>query len=385
MSVELHKWFKSLAAGSTVTLPHDACYTANRILHINKTTGLTINGNGATVKQTIPGRNGGTDRTECGHHPLLFLTENTNLNISNLNLDGAFEGHNGGVHCEGYNGVELQGNSGVSLNELDVQNIQGDGLSLQPNYTAKRGAPLRNALNTNVTVNNSTWNNIGYMGISMESVNQAVISGDTFSNVHEDAIDFEYDLYSSFFSGPNATVGGFAAQDNILITRSLFKNFGVDWFASLQGQVPGVQQQNVVLSDNTIESRSPLMQVSGTPEAKTTSRHQNITLTITGNKLTRRAKSTSGGSYLVHNAGAAMTIRNVKAVTIAGNTFPMRQPDGPYLAALKANHVDGLTIRDNSFEGAYDVLHPGSKHNTSVTVCGNRFGAKGGTSDGSCK
>ncbi len=376
----LHKWLKSLAAGSTVTLPRDGCYTVNEILHINHATGLTIIGNGATLKQTVAGQNGGTDRTECPHHPMLFLTRDTNLSISDLNLTGAFDGHNGGVHCEGYNGIELQGDTGVTLNKLDVSNIQGDGLSLQI-PTAVKGNPL----NTHINVTNSTWSNIGYDGLSIESANGVTISDDTFSNVHLDAIDFEVDLYSSAFSDPNAKIPGYAAQDNILVTRCLFKNFGVDWFTSQQGQVPGVQQQNVVLSDNTIDSQSPLMQVSGTPQAKTSTRHQNITLTITGNKMTRRAKSTSGGSYTVHNAGSAMTIRNVTAVTITGNTFPMRQPDGPYLAAVKANHVNGLTIRDNSFVGAYDVLHPGSKHNTSVTVCGNSYGAKGGTSDGSCK
>ena len=380
MSGALHKWIKSLPVSSTVTLAHDGCYSVDQTLHINHKTGLTINGNGATLKQTIPGQNGGTDRTECPHHPMMFLTRDTNLSISNLNLTGAFNGHNGGVHCEGYNGVELQGDMGVTLNKLNVSNIQGDGLSLQI-PTLVPGNPL----NTHINITNSTWNNIGYVGLSVEAANDVTISDDTFSNIRLDAIDFEVDLYSSGFHGPNARIPIYAAQDNILITRCLFKNFGVDWFTSQQGQVPGVQQQNVVLSDNTIDSKSPLMQVSGTPQDKTSTRHQNITLTVTGNNLTRRAKSTSGGSFLVHNVGAAMTIRNVTAVTIAGNTFPMWQPDGPYLAALKANHVNGLTVRDNGFVGAYDVLHPSSKHNTSVIVCGNTYGAKGGMSDGSCK
>ncbi len=285
MAGALHKWLKSLAAGSTVTLPHDGCYTVNEILHINHATGLTIIGNGATLKQTIPGQNGGTDRTECPHHPMLFLTRDTNLSISDLNLTGAFDGHNGGVHCEGYNGIELQGDTGVTLNKLDVSNIQGDGLSLQI-PTAVKGNPL----NTHINVTNSTWNNIGYDGLSMESADGVTISDDTFSNVHLDAIDFEVDLYSAVFPDPNARIPGYAAQDNILITRCLFKNFGVDWFTSQQGQVPGVQQQNVVLSDNTIDSKSPLMQVSGTPQAKTSTRHQNITLTITGNKMTPPSK-----------------------------------------------------------------------------------------------
>ena len=80
-----------------MTLPQGACFTMNGIVQIDNTTGLTINGNGATLKQTIAGTNGGTDETECPHHPMMFLTENTNLAISNLELVGAFNGTSRGL------------------------------------------------------------------------------------------------------------------------------------------------------------------------------------------------------------------------------------------------------------------------------------------------
>ncbi len=201
------------APGSTVTLPQGACFTMNGIVQIDNTTGLTINGNGATLKQTIAGTNGGTDETECPHHPMMFLTENTNLAISNLKLVGAFNGTNGGVYCEGYAGVELQGDSGVTLTGLAVSDMQGDGFSLQPNYVGEYG-PNQNLLNTNVVMTDSTWHGIGYDCISMEAAYNVIVSDDTFSACHENAIDFEYDLYSTFFKCPNCPPLQ-AAQDNV--------------------------------------------------------------------------------------------------------------------------------------------------------------------------
>ncbi len=376
-----------MAARSTVTFPHDGCYTVNGGLRINKTTGLTVDGNGATLKQNIAGKNGGTDETECHDTPMLFLTENTDLTVEHLHLEGSFNGHNGGVHCEGYIGVELEGDSAVTLNYLGVSNIQGDGLSLQPNYVGRKG-PRHGILNTNVTVANSSWDNIGYMCVSMEAVDHATIETDTFANCHLDAIDFEYDLYSTdTVKGQSA----YAAQDNVTFTHDTFDGWGFDWFTSQQGQRPGVQQQNIVFEDNTLSRPNALVQVLGTDPAKTTPDHENIGLSFIDNKATAPAHSTTGGAPTRPFAGSAMTIKNVTNVTITGNTFPVYDgtthyfPNHPFLAALEAKRVTGLSLTSNAFDGALGVFRPISNHNTNVTACGNSYGTNGAMSDGSCK
>ncbi len=74
-----------------------------------------------------------------------------------------------------------------------------------------------------------------------------------------------------------------------------------------------------------------------------------------------------------------------------GNTFPVYDgtarilPNHPFLAALEANRVMGLSLTSNDFSGALGIFRPTSKHNTNVTQCGNRYGANGSMSDGSCK
>ncbi len=92
----LNEYLNSFPAGSTVTLPKDACFTIDGIVTIDSTTGLTVDGNGATLDDPIAGVNGGTDATECPTHPILLLTRDTGLTLENLNLEGAYNGHNGG-------------------------------------------------------------------------------------------------------------------------------------------------------------------------------------------------------------------------------------------------------------------------------------------------
>ena len=278
--------------------------------------------------RSVAGKNGGTNRTRCDHHPTLFLTENTDLSVQHLRIEGPFNGHNGGVHCEARDGVELQGDSTVTLNYVSVSNIQGDGLALDPNYVVKKRSPLRNNLNTNVTVANSSWDNMGYMCVSMEAVDHATIETDTFANCHEDAVDFEYDTYSTAdHNGQPA----FAAQDNVTFTHDNFDGWAFDWFTSQQGQRPGVQQQNIVFEDNTLSNGNALVQVRGTGPAKTTPFYENVGLSFIDNKATAPGHSTSGGSPTRAFVGSAMTIKNVTNVTITGNTFPVYDGTTHYL------------------------------------------------------
>ena len=74
-----------------------------------------------------------------------------------------------------------------------------------------------------------------------------------------DAMDFEYDVYSTAFDALGNPQE--AAQDNVSITNDTWTNFQDIWFSSLQGQSLGVQQQNVLLVNNTIDAQSPLIAI----------------------------------------------------------------------------------------------------------------------------
>ena len=94
--------------------------------------------------------------------------------------------------------------------------------------------------NTNISITNSSFTNVGYHGLTIESANRLTVNHDVFNGMGPDAMDFEYDIYSTGLN-PDGTPS-WAAQDNITIEDSSWTNWGADWFASDQGQTPGVQE-----------------------------------------------------------------------------------------------------------------------------------------------
>ena len=77
-------------------------------------------------------------------------------------------------------------------------------------------------------------------------------------------MDLEYDEYSTPFNADGTPY--WAAQDNISILNSTWTNWnGSDWFVSDQGQAPGVQQQHVTITGNTLNDNAPLFEIVGTP------------------------------------------------------------------------------------------------------------------------
>lgn len=391
---ELNSFFASVPAGSSVTL--SGCYKVGGNLAITGLSNITIDGGGATIENPTAGTRG------AGRHPLLFLAKDTNLSITNLNLTGAYNGTNGGVAVEGYLGIEAVSTRELSLNEVHVSNVQGDCLSYQ--FPSASIHVSGSELNHDATVTDSSFIGCGYTGLSVESVNGLSITGTTFENVQENAIDFEYDLYSSLIPAGTTQARG-AAQDNITIDKDIFKKWGVDWFASLQGQtnctypygqkncVPttgGVQQQNVKLTNNTLSHGHALIQVLGTDPADTTAPYLNDGLTITGNTSSTATGSTNGGAINgPKNVHFMATLENVENVDIENNTFPAYDgmpsyfPNTTYLGFLHTKNVTPVVVKTNMLPGASSVLTNGT-HTATVTECGNTYGVDGKKSTAPC-
>ena len=395
----LLSWLSSLPPGTAskpvvVKLPALACYAVNESLHIQNSTNLTIDGDGSTIVQPVAA-------TDNGLHPILFLTQDTGLTIKNLNINGAYDGTNGGVGREGSYGIQMEADHGVTLTGLTVSNIQGDFMTLQPPY----GLDGDQSLNTDIAITGSTFTNAGYHGLTVESANGLTVSGDTFTGMGPDAMDFEYDIYSTSIVNGQAQ---WAAEDNITIgPNNTWSNFSSDWLASLQGQVPGVQEQHVTLTGNTINNSAPLIQILGTNPADTTAPYVNSHLTITNNTATQPALPTHGGSIATQWPGSAMEVQYVAAVNVSNNVFPMFDGtctlglvyfcDTPYIAAIRVWGSNGLTIMDNVFNGALGVLYPpdptspvsvqaagASGDNAAVTQCGNSYGVNAAQLDATC-
>lgn len=381
---DLQSFLTTLPANSVVNFPSGGCYLIQSRLNLTGINGLTINGNGSTLKRT--------DTTEIQSKkllPIIFIANDNNISINGLNLDGSYDGSNyGGVGYEDHYGLLLECSNNVSLTNLSVKNIQGDFLNLQAPFSTYCSTTGK-AINNNVNVTNSTFTNAGYHGIVFEAINGTNISNNTFDGMGVDAIDAEYDVYSTIITNGRVTT---AAEDNINVSNNTWANFKDIWFASIQGQSPGVQEQNVTLTGNTIQTGSGLIQILGTDQTKTTSDYWNNGLTITNNTIVngQTAKAVNGGSIATPYADSIMKIKNVSNVKLSDNTFPVY--DGtvgyyynhPYLAALQAISINGLTLSNNSFSGALGILHPNSASNNVANQCGNKFGVGGGSVDYSC-
>ena len=268
----LNSWLNGLPSGSSVQFPANGCFHLQGSLWLHNTTDLTINGNDSTILQTVPG-------PESVVQPMVYLTQDTQLVMKDLTIDGAYDGSNGGVDFEGDYGLLLKADHGVTLNDISVNNIQGDFMDLNAPDSGVTGSDT--SLNSDIFVTHSTFQHCGYHGLTIESADGVAFSHDTFSEIGTDAMDFEYDVYSTTFDAQGNPQQ--AAQDNIRIIDDTWNDFGGDWFASLQGQLPGVQEQNAILSGNTIDAPSPLVEIVGTNPYLTSSQYWNLGLTIADN------------------------------------------------------------------------------------------------------
>lgn len=378
----LQTWINSQPANSTLTMPTGACWNVDGTVTILGAVGLTINANGSTFLQA-------TAPTVAG--PILQLWLDTRLTIRDLNIRGALNpnGGNGGVSDEGDYGLKLEADNKVVLSGINVSEIQGDFVYLSPPYDVTN---VSDALNKNIWIIGSTFKNSGYHGLTIESVDGFVVDDDNFTNISTDALDLEYDIYSTPFNTDGTPY--WAAQDDISILNSTWTNWnGSDWFVSDQGQTPGVQQQHVTISGNTLNGDGSLFEVVGTPTYSTTGPYLNIYLTITNNTMGTGAygKPYRGGT------SPAMSIHSVAGLDMENNTFPLcagifeypqpasqcSTPDG-YEMDLYNGTFD--IIKNNNFSGAIGIREPQTynQQNAYVSECGNTYGVNGAQTDATC-
>ncbi len=364
----LNNFFASVPSNTTVTLPHDGCFNVATTLHIANTTGLTINGNGTAIHQTVAGT--GNDALE----PLLFLTQDTNLKISNLTIDGADTGSNGGDDYEGNYGVMLEGDTNVLLTGMTVENIQGDCLLLQSENDIP---PSFGALNLNVTVTQSTFHVCGYHGLTVEAADHFTFGpGNKVTDSGLDAMDFEVDGANTYFEGGQPQG---VAEDNVTIVNNTWTNWSGDWFASLQGQTPGVQEQHLTFKDNTLNGTgSGFFDVVGTAPADSSSPWLNYGMTITGNHGNASLGIAYGRDvpgYFDYQGGLDITNNSLN---IGGGA-----PD--YLVALAIIGAQTATVKGNTFYSAAGSVYAAeSTGDTNYTQCGNHYGINGVSMDSSC-
>ncbi|MGH9066019.1 MAG: right-handed parallel beta-helix repeat-containing protein [Acidimicrobiales bacterium] len=370
----LNDFFASLAPGATASFPQGACYLTQGILRVDDTSGVTIEGNGATFERT--------QAPYGGWLPHLSLVQDRELTITGIQIKGTYPPGSGSAGEEGHYGLVLRQDHGVTLTDLSVTDVSGDFITLFPAPTSSSDQ----SLNTNVSVTNSTFDGAGYHGVTIESADGATFSGDTFSNVALDSVDLEYDDYPTVFVNGSPTV---AAEDNITFDHDIWSHDRGVWMVSLQGQQ--VQENDWTITDNTLSDTGFSVAITGNAAVPNTG------LTITGNTADG-AGAVYGGSIAQPGSGVSVILTHVRGVTVAHNnvTFgdgnPTYYPNHPWIAAVEVLGSNQVTIRDNAFTGAWSPLQV-DLHNfqpftgtasSGVTECGNTYGVGGEQVDGTC-
>jgi hypothetical protein len=382
----LSQFLATVPSGSTVTFPENGCFVLSETLLLKDTSSLTIDGNGSTLEQTASPTNAA---------PLVELWNDSNLTIENLKIEGAYNGSNGGAGEEGDYGIKFEADSGVTLTNDAVSDIQGDFLYFSPPYDVTTS----DALSTGITITGSTFTNAGYHGLTVESVgcptlapcNGLTISGDTFRSMGVDAMDFEYDDYSTPFNADGTPF--WAAQDDVTIENNTWEDWGNDWFASIQGQTPGVQEQHLTITGNTLDGSGPLFEVVGTNRAATTEPYTDDYWTITDNAY-------APGYYVAPYRGGdsvAAQLYDISHLTMTGNTFPgctglyeSPQPvatcGAPSEYLMDLDVISWGRISDNNFAGMLGVVLPQSydTYSYDLTECGNSYGVGASQADEGC-
>lgn len=366
-SAALSSYLNGLASGTIVNFPSGATYHVSSSLTIDHTKNLTINGDGSTIYQNVAGPE------SSSVDPVMNLYENSDLAISDLTVEGSYTGSNGGDFYEGDLGWLLEANHGVSLTGDTTYDIQGDCIEINaPDDSFITSTNEGYGLNNNVTILSSTFDNCGYHGLTVEAADDLVVKNNTFENLGLDAMDFEYDTYSS---GISNGVPDYAAEDNIKVTDNTFTSFCGDWFASLQGQTPGVAEHNILLAGNTINPECSedqrAIEILGTSPNSTTYPYEDTNFVIEGN--------TWSGSDPISSDPVGMAIEYVEGLTITGNIFPYDNQ-----AVMQLNGITGGNVSNNEFTGAANILYSASSYYTPLKECGNYYGASDVYLDASC-
>jgi hypothetical protein len=316
-------YLAGLPANSTITLPFQACYNVSGF--VSSTSGLmvgllmkdkknlTIHGNGATFQALSPPQ----------LNPIMEVYANNNVKIDHLTINGpgCAQGCGGGTELD--YGLYMESNNGFVMTNSTVENVRGDWVITQGGFDTS-GDPNAFAENTAVTFNQDTFLHAGYHGFTNEATgcltaapcNGLTIENSTMTDMNVDAMDWEVDVSSSSVC---AGVPCGLVQNNVNIVNNTWSAYGDVWFASLQGQTPGVAEQNQRFIGNKLinTDSAGFFDVNGTSAtvAGADARFLDSNWTIQNNTV---VNATYDGAF----QGRAILFENVYRLTMTNNFLP---------------------------------------------------------------
>ncbi len=200
VSQHLERWLQNRPAGTTVAVPPGACYLINEGIQLVGSQDLTISG-GTWEDATTP---------QPGAEPKLLRAEmwfvgGSNITLENMTITGT---NPGGYEQAGafVAGIRSDGVVGLTVSNVSIDHTYGDGILLAP---LRGDADLSGTIlnpTRDVTINNVDISGAGRQGITLASVNHALISSVHLDHIGIDVFDIEADQSNE--GAANVTING---------------------------------------------------------------------------------------------------------------------------------------------------------------------------------
>lgn len=214
---QLNSLFANAADFSTVTLAANGCYRTEGEVRLDGVDHLTIDGNGATLKRTVPTPLELQYPQENEHLGLWGAKDVLvkNLKIQGLNVTSDNSDPEQGAYIQQYefeHGVRVYSGDGVTLDNININGVYGDGVAVGQ-YAQ------------NVTVQNTYIAKNGRQGISLTSGGAVKFLNNTIYDSRRSGFDLEP-------NGSDDTVTGVEIAGGRIRSRLLAITSGGDGIVS---------------------------------------------------------------------------------------------------------------------------------------------------------
>lgn len=196
----MQRWMNSLPAGTTVTVLPGRCYLVNEGLRITGAQSLTISG-GTWQDATTPA----PGASPTAMTPVFWLVGGSGITLQNLTIIGTNPGayRPSGAFAAG---VRSDGVIGLSMSNLTINNVFGDGVELAPLRAANDLSNVIVNPTRNASLNHLAITGAGRQGITLASVTNATISAVVLNHIGINAFDVEADQWDE--GATNVTING---------------------------------------------------------------------------------------------------------------------------------------------------------------------------------
>jgi hypothetical protein len=296
VSSELSTFIRNAPDGSTIVFKAGGTYRLGEVLKLRGRKGITLEGNGATLKLTGPD-------TDSGFYASGIFVEglSEDITIRDLTIIGNHATAGTSDACcgrEGQHGIATWGARNVLIERVDISRVGGDCFNINEHDGR--------VWSDGVTVQDSVCRLTGRMGVHFAAGKNVRFLNNTFDDIG----------YAVFASEPNDSTQG---ASNLVMRGNTIGSYGLTdkyygelFYACDAPWGGGATVRDVTITDNTVEGNRGGMGDS--------MRGLHVWVCDNGPRANFTITNNTAGKAV---SGPAMRISGVNGVTITGNTQPL--------------------------------------------------------------